>query len=71
MTKQESIKFIQNEVVKIYIEFIRNKDMKATNGSFRVLAETVHRMNDATLTNFCENLIVTYTPIINSFKEWE
>ena len=71
MTKQESIKFIQNEVVKIYIEFMRNKDMKATNGSFRVLAETVHCMNDAALTNFCENLIGTYTPIINSFKEWE
>ena len=63
---EEDIKNIQNGFWKIYKRFTENKDMAEYNNSVRELVGKYK--GDKFLFPFCQNLAITWAPVINKLK---
>lgn len=63
---KDGIKDIQNAFWKIYKKFTEDKNMLEYNKSVYVLLEKYR--NDEFLFHFCQNLIITWAPIVNRLK---
>lgn len=65
--KIENVKYIQNTLWKIYKEFLDDRNVKEYT---RKASELVHLYDgNKEMLLFCQNLIITWTPIINSLAE--
>lgn len=64
----EKICDIQNAFWKAYKDFSETKDMRKYNNDVDALIEKYR--HDGILLNFCQNLALTWTPVINGIKEW-
>lgn len=63
---EEDIKNIQNGFWKIYKKFISDKNMREYNKSVKELV--MEYRGDEFLFPFCQNLAITWAPIINRLK---
>ena len=63
---EEDIKNIQNEFWKIYKKFTVNKDMAEYNKNVKELVGKYKE--DKFLFPFCQNLAITWAPLINKLK---
>ena len=63
---EEDIKNIQNRFWKIYKKFTSDKNMREYNKSVKELV--MEYRDDEFLFPFCQNLAITWAPIINRLK---
>ena len=63
----DDIKFIYNTLAVMYKEFITTYDMKRYNDQASELCKKYKDRQE--LLTFCQNLVVTWTPIINLLVE--
>lgn len=60
------IKNIYNTLAVMYSDFLKDRDIKRYTKRAAELAESYS--NNKMMLSFCENLIITWTPIINHIK---
>lgn len=67
--KTEDIKHIQNTVWAMYKDFLSDHDMAAYNRRMGGLAKEYADKGDQRLLSFCQNILISWAPIINEFAE--
>lgn len=66
---EENIKFIQNSIWNIYKQFL---DDKKVDDFTKKCSAMVDKFIAGSLEHsFCQNLVLTYTPIVNQIKAGE
>ncbi|MBY0758545.1 hypothetical protein FLB61_05485 [Sellimonas caecigallum] len=65
----EQIQDIQNSIWKAYKDFSLNHDMNKYNTDVQKIVKK-YRSNPLML-NFCQNLIITWIPVINSIRDFK
>lgn len=63
---EEDVKNIQNGFWGLYKQFVKNKDMTEYNKNVKELVEKYK--GDEFLFPFCQNLAISWAPIINKLK---
>lgn len=67
--KTDCIKHIQNTIWAMYKDFLSNHDMKKWNDRMGNLTKKYEDKGDQHLLSFCQNLLITWCPIISGFAE--
>lgn len=67
--KLEDIKYIQNTIWAIYKCFLTDHDMKAYNREIGELTKKYTEKGDKQLLSFCQNLLISWCPIMNALAE--
>ena len=67
--KIEDIKHIQNTIWAMYKGYLADHDMRKYNQSAQKLAKEYLAKGDNQLLNYCQNLLISWCPIINGFAE--
>ena len=67
--KIEDIKHIQNTIWAAYKDFLSDHDMGKYNRRTGELAEEYQNKGDEQLLSFCQNLLISWCPVINGFAE--
>lgn len=67
--KIEDIKYIQNAIWALYKNYLSDHDLAVYNRKIAELVSEVSNKGDKLLLSFCQNLLISWTPIINSFAE--
>lgn len=67
--KIEDIKYIQNTIWTMYKDYLSNHDMAAYNRKVEELSKEYCNKGDKQLLSFCQNLLISWAPVINAFAE--
>lgn len=67
--KTDCIKHIQNTVWGMYKAFLSDHDMKAYSRKAGELTGEYAEKGDQQLLTFCQHLLITWCPVINTFAE--
>lgn len=67
--KIEDIKHIQNTIWSMYKSYLSDHDMKKWNDGMSKLTKEYANKDDQQLLSFCQNLLITWCPIISGFAE--
>ena len=67
--KTDHIKYIQNTVWRMYEDFLLDHDMGKYNQKMGELARKYHDKGDRQLLSFCQNIAISWCPVINKFAE--
>ena len=67
--KIEDIKHIQNTIWAMYKAYLADHDMKKWNEEMEKLTQEYYKKGDEQLLSFCQNLLITWCPIISGFAE--
>lgn len=67
--KTEDIKHIQNTIWAMYKDFLKDHNMMEYNRKMGELAKEYYEKGDKQLLSFCQNLLITWAPIISSLAE--
>ncbi len=67
--KTDHIKYIQNTVWKMYKDFLADHDMREYNRKMGELAKEYQNKGDGQLLSFCQNILISWAPVINALAE--
>lgn len=67
--RHKEISHIQNSIWVMYREFLENHDMAAYNRKIGELSKEYYDKGDKQLLSFCQNILISWCPIINGFAE--
>ena len=67
--KTNCIKHIQNTLWAMYKDFLEDHDMGVYNNKAQKLTREYARKGDKQLLSFCQNMILSWSPIINESAE--
>lgn len=67
--KTERIKHIQNLIWEMYKDFLSDHDMAAYNRKMIKLTKEYCNQGDKQLLSFCQDIFISWCPIINGFSE--
>lgn len=67
--KTNCIKHIQNTVWAMYKAFLSDHDMAAYNRKAGELSKEYYDKGDTQLLSFCQNILISWCPVINGFAE--
>lgn len=65
----EEITHIQNMLWTMYKEFLRSYDMAGYNHKAQELEEEYTGKGDRQLLSFCQNLLISWAPVMNRLAE--
>ena len=64
----EKIVDIQNAFWKAYTYFKKTKDVRQYNADTRKICDRYR--SDPSMLQFCQNIMLSWAPVINGMKEW-
>lgn len=67
--KKEDIKNIQNTIWTMYKDYLSDHDMEAYNRKMGELSKEYRDKGDMQLLSFCQNLLISWAPVINAFAK--
>ena len=67
--RHKEIAHIQNTIWSIYKDFLSDHDMAAYNRKTGELTKEYYDKGNKQLLSFCQNILISWSPIINAFKE--
>lgn len=67
--KIEGIKHIQNAIWTMWKDFLSDHDMAAYNRKMGELTKMYADKGDKQLLSFCQDMFISWCPIINGFEE--
>lgn len=67
--RHKEITHIQNTIWAMYKDFLADHDMKKWNEGMGKLTKEYAEKCDQQLLSFCQNLLITWCPIISGFEE--
>lgn len=67
--RHKEITHIQNTVWAMYKDFLSDHDMAAYNRKMGELSKEYYDKKDNQMLSFCQNILISWCPIINGFAE--
>lgn len=67
--RHKEIAHIQNTIWAMYKDFLSDHDMAAYNRKMGELTKEYYDKGDKQLLSFCQNILISWCPVINGFAE--
>ena len=67
--RHKEISHIQNTIWTMYKDFLSDHDMTAYNRKMGELTKEYYDKKDKQMLSFCQNILISWCPIINGFAE--
>ena len=67
--RHKEITHIQNTIWAMYKDFLSDHDMQAYNRKMGELSKEYYDKGDKQLLSFCQNILISWCPVINGFAE--
>ena len=67
--RHKEISHIQNTVWSMYKDFLADHDMAAYNRRMGELTKEYYDKSDMQMLSFCQNILISWCPVINEFAE--
>ncbi len=67
--RHKEITHIQNMIWAMYKDFLADHDMREYNRKMGELAKEYQNKEDGQLLSFCQNILISWAPVINALAE--